>query len=750
MTMAQTTTEHSLSGNLHCPRCDALLPLHATFCGSCGERVGKEKKGPPPAQDAVDTPSRYQVTSLVRQRPYVKLFFALDNQQQRMVVMRNIDISSLDEEAQAKASEVVQCEYDLLRQEHITSIMPVIDVQNSLGHLLTITSQPIKAGNRKGSSNDVSEEGQKVTERGLRTLQDFLQSRKDVPEQQFALAWIGRLCQALEGLHQHQIVIGDLDPYAILLDGDDEYCQPLLTVSWLPPQLRPLFPRPAVGQDEQSGDNEEGENKDYQGGGMNGSKVTSPLATSFIAPEVLLGRVEPTADVYSLGAILYFLLTGAPPDRLMERTQQRLHSPDELNSHVSRSVADIVMKALSLEPSERFQSVKELAEALSSPHDSTAYAPGSLQGEDLKEASLHHITMSYASRRDQLADMDTINMMPLLPSKNEPRLLWEIPTSDLSSTINRDTYFPGRLPTFPMSPAADQPLSTEKPILVEGTLETQPTEIDLPTKGELGSPSIYDTSDRNDEAQAGTSLVQQFTQQISGMLPAIPRLSKRVTGMQSSAQHSVQPQEEQQDPAWLLPRLSQPHSTTIDGSNAADETLLKHIRRLLIGERKQTTTAATIENPLRIQPEHGFNIRIRLMGRDEPDAGSSPRGHVADASRAHSRLYGTIEGIPSSGLGAHVHGDLVYVEVRSAIHENYAYIVQQAAVKIPAQGYVAEIVIPMQPFSRKSNGRRERLHVFFFDEMRRPLYERPFVLEILVSYLVQPGREGHHVLPIPQ
>ena len=109
-----------------------------------------------------------------------------------------------------------------------------------------------------------------------------------------------------------------------------------------------------------------------------------------------------------------------------------------------------------------------------------------------------------------------------------------------------------------------------------------------------------------------------------------------------------------------------------------------------------------------------------------------------------------MEGIQSSGLGARVHDELVYVEVRSAIHEHYAYIVQQAVVKIPAQGYVVDIVIPMQPFSRKSNGRRERLHVFFFDEMRRPLYERPFVLEILVSYLVQPGREGLHVLPIPQ
>ena len=96
-----------------------------------------------------------------------------------------------------------------------------------------------------------------------------------------------------------------------------------------------------------------------------------------------------------------------------------------------------------------------------------------------------------------------------------------------------------------------------------------------------------------------------------------------------------------------------------------------------------------------------------------------------------------------------MHDDLVHVEVRSALHQNFTYIVQQAEVTIPAPGYVAEIVIPMQPFGPKSDGRREQLYIFFTDEMRRPLYAKPFVVELFVSHLVQLGREGHHVLPIP-
>jgi hypothetical protein len=35
------------------------------------------------------------------------------------------------------------------------------------------------------------------------------------------------------------------------------------------------------------------------------------------------------------------------------------------------------------------------------------------------------------------------------------------------------------------------------------------------------------------------------------------------------------------------------------------------------------------------------------------------------------------------------------------------------------------------------------------DNRRNPLYEKPFALEVFVSHLVQPGREGHQALPIP-
>ncbi|MDQ6643940.1 MAG: zinc ribbon domain-containing protein, partial [Chloroflexota bacterium] len=124
MTMTQVTTDTSPSGDPHCSNCHTVLPPQAAFCTTCGERVVK-KNVVSLSQDAIDITTRYRITSLVRRRPYVSLFFAIDNQQSRPVGIRDIDISSLSNEAQTSACARVQQEYDLLRRENIPSLMPV-------------------------------------------------------------------------------------------------------------------------------------------------------------------------------------------------------------------------------------------------------------------------------------------------------------------------------------------------------------------------------------------------------------------------------------------------------------------------------------------------------------------------------------------------------------------------------------------------------------------------------------------------
>ena len=96
-----------------------------------------------------------------------------------------------------------------------------------------------------------------------------------------------------------------------------------------------------------------------------------------------------------------------------------------------------------------------------------------------------------------------------------------------------------------------------------------------------------------------------------------------------------------------------------------------------------------------------------------------------------------------------MNGDTLSVEVRAVLNQNLTYVVQQAMATIPAARHIAEITIPIQPFSKLPDGTRERLLISFLDKQRQPLYEKPFEVEVFVSQYVKRGHEGHHVLTIP-
>lgn len=97
-----------------------------------------------------------------------------------------------------------------------------------------------------------------------------------------------------------------------------------------------------------------------------GAKAMTP---GFSPPEQYgTGKTDSRTDVYSLGATCYAVLTATIPEDSLERAMGR----DELtpirkrNSQVSIALADVISKALSVDPSERYQSIAEFASALQS------------------------------------------------------------------------------------------------------------------------------------------------------------------------------------------------------------------------------------------------------------------------------------------------------------------------------------------------------------------------------------------------
>ena len=97
-----------------------------------------------------------------------------------------------------------------------------------------------------------------------------------------------------------------------------------------------------------------------------------------------------------------------------------------------------------------------------------------------------------------------------------------------------------------------------------------------------------------------------------------------------------------------------------------------------------------------------------------------------------------------------MNGDTFTIEVRAVLNQNFTFVVQRAMATVPATGYIAEILLPIKPYSNLPDGMRERLLISFLDKQRQPLYEKPFIVEIFVSQYVKRGREGYHVLTIPQ
>jgi eukaryotic-like serine/threonine-protein kinase len=153
------------------------------------------------------------------------------------------------------------------------------------------------------------------------------------------------VARAVDHLHAQGVVHRDLKPSNILLDRDE---QPYVTDFGLAKVFVP------------------------------GSEATTTGVIagtpSYMAPEQASGHgsvIGPATDIYSLGAILYELLTGEPPfrrenplDTLLDILGREPSYPRQLNPRVPHGLELICLKCLAKSPADRYGSAAALADDL--------------------------------------------------------------------------------------------------------------------------------------------------------------------------------------------------------------------------------------------------------------------------------------------------------------------------------------------------------------------------------------------------
>lgn len=169
------------------------------------------------------------------------------------------------------------------------------------------------------------------------------------------------ICRAIHYAHSSGVLHRDLKPSNILLD---EQGTPYVSDFGLAKRM-------------------EGEATLTQSGAILGTP-------SYMAPEQAQGsrgELSPQSDVYSLGAVLYFLVTGRPPfqastplDTVLAVLEQDPPPPRLLNPGIDRDLEMIIQRCLQKPPDMRYSSAEDLA------RDLEAY----LRGDSL---SIHSIRL---------------------------------------------------------------------------------------------------------------------------------------------------------------------------------------------------------------------------------------------------------------------------------------------------------------------------------------------------------------------
>jgi parallel beta-helix repeat protein len=148
--------------------------------------------------------------------------------------------------------------------------------------------------------------------------------------------YVKQVCEGLEYAHEKKIVHRDIKPANLMVNQDN-----LVKIA--------DFGIARVAQ--------------YSAAGL--PKVTAPGTLIYMSPEQVMGNdVDAQSDLYSLGVVIYELLSGHPPFYGAGIKHQILNKRPEPISGVPQRINQILLKALEKNKERRWKTARELTEAL--------------------------------------------------------------------------------------------------------------------------------------------------------------------------------------------------------------------------------------------------------------------------------------------------------------------------------------------------------------------------------------------------
>ena len=174
-------------------------------------------------------------------------------------------------------------------------------------------------------------------------------------------------CEAVAFAHAHGVIHRDLKPQNIMIGSFGE----VLVLDWGVAKILSQDGEPEISR---NGDEEliQGHVLEADKDTTHGTIIGTPL---YMSPEQGRGEIDSIdrrADVYSLGAILFFLLTNQAPETHTKASNSTdelpaarvTPKPRELNSRVSKAAEAVCLKAMARDRAERYASAAELTEEI--------------------------------------------------------------------------------------------------------------------------------------------------------------------------------------------------------------------------------------------------------------------------------------------------------------------------------------------------------------------------------------------------